>query len=94
MAGTADLDLQGDIHTDYAAVLLRLGRPEEARQQLEAALGFYERKGDLAAAAGVSRPARGGAGHLKPADPQRAPIGSESAKAALPGGLQPSIERG
>ena len=54
LAGTADLDLQGEIHTDYGAVLLGLGRLEEARQQFELALDLYARKGDVASAMAVT----------------------------------------
>jgi class 3 adenylate cyclase/tetratricopeptide (TPR) repeat protein len=53
VTGTAAIDLQGDIHTGYSAVLLRQGRVQEAMAHLEAALGFYERKGDVAAAEAV-----------------------------------------
>jgi tetratricopeptide (TPR) repeat protein len=53
VAGTAAIDLQGDIHTGYGAVLLRQARVEDAVRHLDLALGFYERKGNLAAAEAV-----------------------------------------
>jgi len=50
---TADLDARGDVHADMALVLARVGMASEAREELARALGYYEAKGDLAAAAAV-----------------------------------------
>ena len=49
VGGTAAIDLQGEIQSGYGAMLLRLGRPEEAAGHLQLALDLYERKGDRAA---------------------------------------------
>ena len=44
---TADIDFQGDVHSDFGVVLQRLDRPAEARAQFELALERYESKGNL-----------------------------------------------
>ncbi len=47
-AETDDIDVQGDVHADYGAVLLRLGREGEARTEFEQARYLYRQKGNLA----------------------------------------------
>jgi class 3 adenylate cyclase/tetratricopeptide (TPR) repeat protein len=52
---TADLDARGDVHADMGLVMARLGHHDKAREHLDQAVGYYEAKGDLAAAALVRR---------------------------------------
>ncbi len=50
---TEEPDVQGHVYLDLAQVLELLGRSEEAGSTLEAGLGCYQQKGNLAAAAGA-----------------------------------------
>jgi tetratricopeptide (TPR) repeat protein len=51
LASTGDwLDLHADALTDLGDVLRQLGRPADAGEPLQRALGLYERKGNLVAA--------------------------------------------
>ena len=52
---TADVDFQGDVHTDFGVVLQRLGRTIEAREQFALGLERYERKGNITSAAAARR---------------------------------------
>ena len=47
-ADTDDIDVQGDVHADYGAVLVRLGRTDEAAIQFIVARELYARKGNAA----------------------------------------------
>jgi len=49
MTGTAAIDLLGDVHAAYGALLIALGRGRDAGVQMQAALDLYARKGDQAA---------------------------------------------
>ena len=49
-AETDDIDVQGDVHADYATVLRRLGRADEAAAHFELARDLYTRKGNVALA--------------------------------------------
>jgi len=48
---TDSIDMQGDVAMDLSEVLGRAGRAREAREAIEEALSFYERKGNLVSAA-------------------------------------------
>jgi DNA-binding SARP family transcriptional activator/class 3 adenylate cyclase/tetratricopeptide (TPR) repeat protein len=52
------LNLRADLLVDLAAVLGHLGHPAEAAATQREAIGLYERKGNLAAAANAARSAR------------------------------------
>ena len=43
-----DIDLQGDVHADYATVLRRIGRELDARAEFGVARELYRRKGNIA----------------------------------------------
>ena len=47
-ADTDDIDVQGDVHADYGAVLVRLGSTDEAAIQFVEARELYARKGNSA----------------------------------------------
>ncbi|OGO54714.1 MAG: hypothetical protein A2V85_17670 [Chloroflexi bacterium RBG_16_72_14] len=62
-AETDDIDVQGDVHADYATVLRRLGRADEATDHFERARELYTRKGNVALSQ-VMAAALDGAGQL------------------------------
>jgi predicted ATPase/class 3 adenylate cyclase len=49
-AETDDIDVQGDVHADYATVFSRLGRTDEAVAHYRLARDLYARKGNVALA--------------------------------------------
>ncbi len=53
LEGASDIDLIGDVLSDYAAILNRLGRTADAGQRYREALASYERKGDVARIAAI-----------------------------------------
>jgi hypothetical protein len=60
--GTDALELRGGALLDLAEVLILAGRMREAQDSAEAALGFFERKGNVVSAE-EARTVRGRAGH-------------------------------